>query len=475
MTGPGTATVEDLDGELRRYYESRTVRERMEEFLAGPMPGGPSAMYITATDGRSSYTHPVAPSRLPQYLDAGVEVDRSLWDRDSLIADIDLEYQNFDDPSEPWLHPERVFRLQQPVLEATLQVLGEAGIKPLVLLSGRGYHLVWAIRRESRAFRHLTELPGCEAGGLPPSLRARYARAGVDPLTARAFAGLGLIIEFVAHRVLRICERSCALPVQATAIEVGPGMHGREIVSFDLSEYGDPLHARHIRLPFSAYLKPRQFEWLLGETGARRLLPIFEIPLCEMTLSDALAIARDPRAAAKLSRHVSTAIPHAWEPMECLLKQYRASELASFHAGFYRQLRSHGSFCANLARLRVPQTPPCLRWPLEQPNDTLLKPAALQHVARMLTALGWSPVSIAELIYASYRRDCGWGDIWKRLDPAQRAVFYTRLFTGLIATGIDKLVDMNCVSHQEKGFCGIEECYSNLAVYRDSLLQKRAV
>lgn len=97
----------------------------------------------------------------------------------------------------------------------------------------------------------------------------------------------------------------------------------------------------------------------------------------------------------------------------------------------------------------------------------------LQHVARVLMALDWSPASISQLICTSYLKDCDWGDIWGRLDPYNRAIFYTRLFAGMIVTGTDKLIDFNCVSHQEKGYCMIPECRSNLITYRDMLLKER--
>lgn len=114
-----------------------------------------------------------------------------------------------------------------------------------------------------------------------------------------------------------------------------------------------------------------------------------------------------------------------------------------------------------------------MEWFLEHPNDWLLKPAILQHVVRVLTALDWTPSSICQLIWASYSSDCDWGGTWARLDAANRAVFYARLFMGMIATGSDKLIDMNCVSQQEKGHCIIPDCSSNLVRYRDMLLNRR--
>ncbi len=88
-------------------------------------------------------------------------------------------------------------------------------------------------------------------------------------------------------------------------------------------------------------------------------------------------------------------------------------------------------------------------------------------------ALNWSPSSIAQLIWATYLKDCDWHNIWARLDPCARAIFYTRLFAGMIVTRSDKLIDFNCVSHREKGYCTIPECRSNLITYRDMLLKRR--
>lgn len=466
---PQTSSA-DLTGLLRQYYEDSGVRQRMYEFLGGTDLQSATALFIAGTDGYSDYHVQSDPTELPEYLAGALEVDRSLWDRESLIVDIDLEYHNFNYPAEPWLEPQRAFELQQPVLDATLKILGEARISPLILVSGRGFHLVWGVRRNSPAFERLSAL-----GYVPASLQARYAHScapdgsSVDLQLGRAFAGLGVVVEFIGHRVLAASSATCALSVQLSAIEVGPGSHGREIISFDLSEYGDPLHMRHVRLPFSAYLKPRQLEWALGEAEVRRLLPIFEIPLSGVTAAQAIAIARDTNAVLKMAARTSVVIPDASAPMEELINAYQASELAAFHDRFYDQL---GAPASDYSTLR-PKMPWCVEFLLENPNDWLLKPAALQHVVRVLMAIGWSPSSIAQRVCSCYVKDCDWGDMWVRLEPNNRAIFYTRLFAGMIATGVDKLIDFNCVSHQEKGYCMASECSSNLIKYRDLLLEKR--
>ena len=462
----------ELPGLLRRVYQDSGVRKRMYEFLGGVDLRSATAVYIAGTDGYSDYHVQSPPTDLAEYLESALEVERSLWDRESLIADVDLEYHNFDYPAAPWFEPERAFQLQQPVLDATLQTLGKAGIAPLILVSGRGFHLVWSVRCKSGAYRRLAGL-----GSVPASVRYRYAQpcapngSSVDPDLGCAFAGLGLIMEFVGHRVLEASLQTCTLPVQPAAIEVGSGAFGREIISFDLSEYGDPLHTRHVRIPFSAYLKPRQFEWMFGEAEVRRLLPVFEIPLSDMPPAQAIVAMRDPEAVLEIARRVSVGIPDQSEAMEQLLDNYEHSELAEFHQQFYMRLREETSLpnCS----IPIPEAPPCAQFLLENPNDWLLRPAALQHIVRVLTAIDWSPSFIAHRICASYSKDCDWGNIWARLDPCNRAIFYTRLFAGMIATDLDKRIDFNCVSHQKKGYCMIPECSSNLIMYRDMLLVGR--
>lgn len=448
------------------YYQTPEVRQRMIEFLGGAELSRVTAAYITATDGVIDFSMPAAPARLVQYLDGMLEIDRSLWDEVSLIVHVDLEHHDFEHPAAAWLDPERAFELQQPVLDAMLGILSQAGIHPLTLVSGRGYHLVWSCRRESAAFGRLAAL-----GRVPATLQARYACVRspgglrVDSDSGRAFAGLGLLMEYLWQRVFEAAGPKCRMPLQPAAIEVGPQDRGREIISFDLSEYGDPLDTRRIRIPFSVYLKPRQFEWLLGEEGVRDLLPIFEIPLAGLTPAQAIAAARDPERTRELAREASVRIPDASVETDGLIDAYQRSPLAAFHDQFYSELDSPPRV--------LPGAPKCVEWLFRSPNDWLLKPAALQHVVRVLTALGCNTAGIVASIHAAYLKDCEWGDIWTRLDPYNRAIFYTRLFQGMIVTGSDRLIDLNCVSHKEKGFCMIPQCGVNLADYREMLRARR--
>ena len=295
----------------------------------------------------------------------------------------------------------------------------------------------------------------------------------MDPELGQAFAGLGMVLEFVAHRILRMATPRTSVPLQVTSIEVGPEATGREIVSIDLSEYGDPLNYRHIRLPFSVYLKPRKLVWALGKDAVERMLPIFEIPLSGMAIKEALKIMRNPQETCALSKHVSAEIPDQSDGTLALIEAYCASDLAAFHKRFYSMEEEGARRSVATMAPTLSDIPLCARWILDHPNDWLLKPAVLQYLARVLTALTWHPRAIAELIRSRYEANPEWGDCWDRHDASWRAIFYARLFTGLIETGCDRFIDLNCVSHREKGYCNISDCDGNLVEYRDVLLKRR--
>jgi hypothetical protein len=110
--------------------------------------------------------------------------------------------------------------------------------------------------------------------------------------------------------------------------------------------------------------------------------------------------------------------------------------------------------------------PPCTRCILDNPNDWLLKPVGVQHATRMLLALGWSSSEIVAAIRERFESDVAWGDSWVHRDRTYRAQFYVRLFAGLIDSGLDQLIDLNCVSHKEKGYCPGAWCSYNLADYQ---------
>lgn len=465
--------------DLRQYYAREEVRTRIVEFLGGGDLDQASCAYILASNGESLHSLvPRPPTELPLCLDTGCEILRSMWDRTGLLAHLDIEYVNFDFPGEVYLSPERAFRIQAPVAAATRELLSQWGIAPLHLLTGRGHHFIWQIDRQSTAFGQLAGL-----GRMPESVRQAYGRPHlphchpVDPELGLAFAGLGEVMEWVAHLVRERAAEASRVPIQLTDIEVGQLGHearGREVVSIDLSEYADPLHTRHLRVPFSPYFKPRTNRHLVGGHVVDRLPLLYEIPLVEMSEEDGLATMRDAERTADLARRVTVGIPDQSTSTEHLLAAYRGSALARFHEAYYQEdQQPDPDTRRRYDHTPIEHLPSCTQHILQHPNDLLLKPAGIQHVVRVLLALGWHPRHIAGLIRSKFERDYDWGQLWERYDPALRADGYVRLFAGLVATGRDSLVDLNCVSNREKGYCFAPECGHNLADYATALETRR--
>jgi hypothetical protein len=421
--------VSEITAILRKFYRHPAVRARMSEFLGADQHGDCTAEYITADNNHRAERDPLLPWELPAQLDAGHDICRSLADRDSLIAHLDIEYVNFDFPADAYLDPVRAFGLQEPVELAVRRALSYYGIHPLHILSGRGHHFVWRISRASKIFSRLAET------GRPAQLHdtlLRRRRDGLDaPTITCAFNGLGLLMEFVARLVMELARHETAIPVEMTAVEPPSSGRGREMISIDLSEYADPLPMRTIRLPFSGYLKPWQQYYSVGAGNLGKIGPIIFLTSDNTDLRQQIAAMREPALAAEVARDSSAVIPDHTTATEHLLHHYLGSDLRAFH-DFYHST-------AHDDPRRWPETydhtplehlPTGAREALRHPNDLLLRPVGMQRVTDALLDRGWHPRHIAGLIRSKFERDHGWGDAWQDYSPAQRADYYTRIFAG---------------------------------------------
>ena len=438
-------------------YSDAFVRHRLAEYVGEESNWQPTAAFVSQSDGCAYQRHNLQPARhLRWFLDRDLDIARSLADSDSLLLHLDVEYVNFDSPAEALMSPQRAFELQDPVVKAIQSLLDSWGIKPLHVLTGQGHHFVWRISRQSITAAKITAL--CPA---PELLDGCVARAPTDdPVFSRdnqsSFSALSLLMEYIAHRARNMAAVLSALPVEITAVHVGPWLtRQRELVSIDISEYGDPLHTRMVRMPFTRYLKP----WATGMTRlpgvGEALKPLTTIPVAGMELADALVLRHSEEAVISLAREVSTAIPCQEEGTARLLEDYLNSPLRSFHGDFYScQHDPRENWPRTYGRTPVEALPNCVRHMALFPNDWLLKPAGIQLVTRCLLAEGWHARHIAGFIRSKFEDPAyHWGVDWRDYDPAIRADFYVRLFAGQHATGLDGLLDMNCVSTQAKGFC----------------------
>lgn len=105
------------------YYRNVYVRQRMIDYLGGTSLDTATCEFLTRCDDLSLKDVDLKkPQQLEFFLDHSLDVGRSLWDRASLIAHLDIEYVNFDFPAEPYLDLNRSFDLQEPTIACIEQI-----------------------------------------------------------------------------------------------------------------------------------------------------------------------------------------------------------------------------------------------------------------------------------------------------------------------------------------------------------------
>jgi hypothetical protein len=447
---------------LREYYRSADVRARLAEYCGALSdPAEPSAWGIAGYGGRARLTEregaPVAQEStgLAPLLEDGADVCRSLADRGGTLLQLDVDYNHPEAPAEAYRQPAVCFRRLEPVYEAVLDAFRRYGIRPLVVMTARGYHFTVRAPADGPLHASLVGL-----GALGESLERRYqvmAEAVPGALgMGRAHHGAGKLLEHLCHVVMRETARRAPTPV-AIADVPPPGL--RPFVCLDISAYGDPLFARYARCAFSS----NQKAWM------RAFAPqhpwVIALPREALTVESLLRAREDPRQAARLAATACARIPDApgatgW------LEEYERSDLRHFHRAFEAGPHAAPSTWAyTYDALDLDRLPLCVRVPLRWPNPHLLTPVHLRTVVRVLRDLGWHPRSIAELARSRYERGESWGGRWRRYDAQSRALFDTRVLLGCLADGLDAEA-FDCETQARRGACVRAGCGFDLARLR---------
>ena len=453
------------------YYEVEAIRARMLEGCGAGPQVQPSAAYVAGLGDSSEslltweHTERVPPDQIATFWARGMDISRSLWDKSHLIFVLELDYLNVDQPAEPFLRPAEVFFKLEPAYRALLRVCRAFNLPVRAMVTGRGYQFAGQIPLDAPVVDRLAALaatPSWFAG--VEARRSADHSSSMSERQASASAGLGLLIEYTAHRILAAASPRSQIPVVFNGTVVGAGRVGRECVSIDFSHVGDPLDVRLMRLVFSTYQSHRFRPDIFGPVAAG-LPPLAAIPRTH-SLMRLLTDGHGLEAAVRAAADADVRLPSIVDGVDDLLSIYERSELAAFHRDFYRTRQEGQGTAPGSADL-----PPCVTRLLDQPNDLLLKPEHLQHLVRALRARSWRPAAIAAIVQSAYEADHGWGDRWSWMDPQTRAEFEVRVFAGMIATRVDTLVDFNCVSAQEKGLCPRTGCPFDLRRDRDRLLR----
>jgi len=448
------------------FYRDENVRKRILEYCS-------DAVYLVGYGERelsSEKFKSVQKSELNWILDNELDVFRSNWDNSSTLAVFDIEYFNLDFHAEIFLKPYETYLKLEPVYKTLLKIFSKYGIEPLVLMTGQGYHFSMKVPYSSPVHKKLETM-----SKICNSVEGKYntisgRRKQKVPINhGIAFETTGRLIEYIGHQLVTELKNQNTIPLVFTDVAVGTGIKGREAISLDISMYGDPLFMRDIRCAFSVYQKHKVKKWLYGDHISRNVPYMIAIPRKkEDKLKDMIQIRTNYENSAKLASLVNTSIPDASSGFNSIIAEYSSSKFCNFHRDF-DNVASHEpqQWQGTYDMFDLRSLPPCIRKPLEQPNDLLLIPTNIQSVVRVLMKMGWHPKHIAGLLRSKYERDYKWGGTWMKYDAQSRGNFYVRMFAGLIADGLDGEIDLNCISHRQKDYCVKPSgCGFNLTNYK---------
>lgn len=242
---------------VRSFYRSRAVRHRILEYCgaedsgvstAWGMAGYGGARHLVEEDG-SPVVCP-QPDSLGRLLDEGADVTRCLGDERGSLIFLDVDYVNHEDPVEAYRDPTLSFETLEPVYRAVKAWFHSYGLRPLVIMTRQGYHLIGRVSRESRAHDVLVSM-----GRIGEPLRAKYlALERADALRmGRAHETIGRLLEYAGHRVIATL-RKAGFDVPVKLADAPPDGGGR-FVCLDLSAYADPLYRRFARTAYSSHQK----------------------------------------------------------------------------------------------------------------------------------------------------------------------------------------------------------------------------
>ncbi|MFQ3676049.1 MAG: hypothetical protein SNJ64_05855 [Endomicrobiia bacterium] len=459
---------------IPNYYKNRTVKQRIAEYCGseeGLDTQKFSCEYLVGVKEKISCNNfflAVENEKFSWLLKTGADIFRSVWDKKATLFVLDFEYYNTKYIAEPFFNPQEVYFKLEEIYQRIKKIYHQYKINYISIQTGQGYHFVFKLPYDNPLHDKLISLSEIEF-----SLKGKYSittpRRGkiISKDSAYGFHNAGRILEFFTHILLQNLSDYKGLPVMLGDVSVG---NNKEAISIDLSMYGDPIYLRDIRIPFSSYQKHKIYPKF--KTSTQHIKPFIVLPretngVEHFTYKELLSIRSVAKKVIEYSSNIHCAIPSVEKSFELVLSDYQNSALYKIHKNFDSVEQDNPNiWYKTYDRFDVNILPLCVSHCLIEPNDHLLKPTNLQTLTRVLLKLGWHPKHIAGLVRSKYERNYGWGGEWFKYDASSRANFYVRIYSDLVLSGIDKKEDLNCVSHQEKGYCFKPNCGFNLQNYK---------
>lgn len=434
------------------YYRDPEVRRAIWDFVR-------DAEYIVGYGeselwrGNEKGFYTAKTERIDRMFDHGLDILTCMQHRHETISLFDIEYYYPKYPGEAYINPERVYRLLEPIYQCVMKVYQRFRIPVMSVVSGQGYHF-WTRVPFGRRHDRIVEL-----GAIESTVAPVYRRKKVSERAGRGFSGIGRLHLFLAGEVIKEVAALRAAgqrPLPVYFSDINPP-HGRDAVSFDLTTYGDPVHMRDARVPFSCYQKHKVLSDKVGRENAESIPVGILIPRSapgspSISLERCLELRRHFRDAAELASRTNTVLPDASIGWMRVIREYKKSPFGTFFHYF-----DNGP--ATPRRFRYKDLPPCIKHALTP--DELLEPTQAQAAVRVMDRMGFHPREIAEIFHRIYRR-IPFGSY----NPQRRAYFWVESFAALIHAGLDRKLDLTCLKHQQRDRCVKPDCGWDLSNFK---------
>lgn len=451
------------------YYWDKAVRNRLLEFIKG-------AEYIVGYgeaetwQGNYNAYYSAPPSHLFAMMDRGLDIFRSMLGNFGTIITLDIEYYNSKYPGEIYLNADNVYKNKiEPVREIVKSVYTDFGIKYLEAITGQGYHYhsIWPFKNEHWQLEKIGQLEytleqqyinrQSQHGHPPPPLYKGFGYSG-------AFRLLQFVSLEIMRRAFGLREKTKKIiPVQFCDIAMSPP----EGVSLDLTIYADPIYMRDIRVPFSTHQKHKVKRHEIGENVSDRIPVQITLPTGDISIDDLLKMRRNFRWTSDYAKNpkLSCIIPDGSQGWLNVLSKYKDSKLHQFHRKFDAVMHEkEEDWSKTYYALNLNELPPCASHCLTNPEPHLKKPTNIRKIVAILRKKGWDYKHIAGFLYSHFK---GLSDFSpNKYNAETRANFFVQLYGAAMYLGIDKLPDINCVSHQNAGYCIKPWCGYNLEWWR---------
>jgi hypothetical protein len=422
--------LEENPGRLDDSQKLREITKLMTvEYISGY---GKNLLETFGKKASSRYNE-----HLGELLDRDLNLFRSLWDREKVTFLLDIEYVSHKYPGEVYLNPSKIYGKMEPLYRCLWDLFSEYGIKPMTIVTGQGYHFVfdinsynpskWGIKTVTEVAKKLVDI-----GHVEETIKGKYQhlpwhtkrKRKVELDLGRAFDSVGKLLEFILHQAIpRLTKYGLRLPVGIG--DLVPGNPNQEMINLDLSTYASPLYTRVTRSAFSIHDKHKANKWtehLPVHITIPRYTPFNDN---ELGLEEVFANRRNFHNSANYAAAIRMNVPEYTDEVLKLIDDYKNSKLFQFHQDFDKtEHENPDDWHRTYDSFNLSEIPPCVSEAVGNPNPSLLQPAQIQTLVRVLTGKEWwHPKHVAGLIRSKYERNWEWDLNWGKPPDMQMSGF----------------------------------------------------